>query len=147
MSGHGELVSTVMTLIVLLILGAGVYSYLSTQASSVSITNVYITDYPLCNSGSGLNVTLLFEKPTFVEITGGSLSLQVNGYTVGNSTLYRTLSNQASATICMDLSGLDQPTEEALENGQFYYQVDCVVETSAFVVSQSVPLTFSGQVP
>jgi len=142
MFGHGRLVSAAMTLIVLLILGAGVYSYLDAQVRNVSIASVNIDSYGPCGSGLGLDITLEFDKPAYVTVTGGSFNLTVNGYTIGSGSLDFPISNQASGRL-RDLTGLPSPVADAICAGQYDYRIDGVLEASAVIISASVPFTYS----
>jgi len=140
--GHGRLVSAAMTLIVLLILGAGIYSYLDTQVRSVSIASVNIDNYGPCGSGLDLGITLEFEKPAYVTVTGGSLSLTAEGRTIGSGSIDPSDSSQASVRLCTDLTGIPSPAVDDMSAGRYDYQIDGVVEASAVIVSASVPFTY-----
>jgi hypothetical protein len=131
-----------MTLIVLLILGAGIYSYLDTQVRSVSIASVNIDNYGPCGSGLDLGITLEFEKPAYVTVTGGSLSLTAEGRTIGSGSIDPSDSSQASVRLCTDLTGIPSPAVDDMSAGRYDYQIDGVVEASAVIVSASVPFTY-----
>jgi len=135
-------VSAALTLIVLLVLGAGIYSYLDTQVRSVSIASVSIANYGDCGSGLNLDITLEFEKPVYVAITGGSLSITAEGHTIGSGSIDPSGSSQASARLCTDLTEMPSSVVDAMSAGQYDYQIDGVVEASAVIVSAWVPFTY-----
>jgi hypothetical protein len=92
-------------------------------------------------------MTIVFQKPAFVVVTGGSFRLVLNGYTIGSGLIDWTLTNTATATLCLDFSGLPQVVVDAIEARQFDYQIEGVIETSAFlVISASVSFGASGHV-